>query len=76
MPVALGSTALTETFVPQARARAMPVLRAGHTAGFVWGFTAAQYPRTVLRVRFTDDDGLDWEIGNDLQLKKLDYRDW
>jgi hypothetical protein len=76
MPVAFGSSGMAETFVPQARASTMPVLRAGHKAGFAWGFTVAQYPRILLRVRFTDDAGLHWEIGNDLQVKKLDYRNW
>lgn len=76
MTVALGSNATAERFVPQARASTMPVLRAGHTAGFVWGFAAAQYPRLLSWVRFTDDAGLYWEITTDLHLEKLARRDW
>jgi hypothetical protein len=45
MPFALGSNAQVETFVPQELADTKPVLRAGHTAGFAWGFTVARYPR-------------------------------
>ena len=54
----------------------MPVLRAGHTAGFVWSFTAAQYPRLLAWIRFTDDAGLHWEIDTALHLEKLKRRDW
>jgi hypothetical protein len=54
----------------------MPVLGAGHRAGFVWGFTAAHYLRPMTWVRFTDDADLSWEIDTHLHLKKLDKRDW
>jgi hypothetical protein len=76
VPVALGANAQVETFVPQARASTMPVLRAGRKAGFAWDFTAAQYPRFLSWVRFTDDVGLHWEITTDLHLKKLTRREW
>jgi hypothetical protein len=76
MPYALGSTTTAEAFVLQARASTMPVLRAGHKGAFVWGFTAALYPRLLSWVRFTDDAGLHWEITTDLHLRKLPKRDW
>ena len=69
-------TAREETFVFQARASTMPVLRAGYKAAFAWGFTAAQYPNLLVWVRFTDDAGLRWEISTDLHLEKLTGRDW
>jgi hypothetical protein len=68
VPYVLGPGAKAETFVPQVRASTMPVLRAGHTGGFVWGFTSAQYPRLLSWVRFTDDAGLHWEVTTDLHL--------
>jgi hypothetical protein len=74
--VGLGSTARVETFVPQAHASTMPVLRAGRKAGFAWSFPVAQYPRLLSWVRFTDDAGRHWEITTDLHLKKLPRRDW
>lgn len=76
--VSLGqnSGATAETFVFQANADTMPVLRAGHTAGFVWAFTLARYPEIVPTVRFTDDAGLHWQIDADLHLEKLAERDW
>jgi hypothetical protein len=73
---ALGSTARAQTFVPTERSSTMPVLRAGQTAAFVWGFTAALYPRLISWVRFTDDAGLHWEIDTSLHLEKLAKRDW
>ncbi len=63
-------------FVLGEHASTMPVLRAGHKAAFVWGFTAARYPRVITWVRFTDDAGLHWEIDTGLHLKKLDHRVW
>jgi hypothetical protein len=59
---ALGSTAQAQAFVPTERSSTMPVQRAGQTAAFVWGFTAALYPRLISWVRFTDDAGLHWQI--------------
>jgi hypothetical protein len=58
------------------RTHTMPVLRAGRTASFVWGFTIARYPRFLSWVRFTDDAGLHWEIDTSLHLTRLDKRDW
>jgi hypothetical protein len=72
----LGVGARGETFVFQSRDSTMPLLRAGHTAGFVGSFTASQFPGIVPTVRFTDDAGMDWEIGADLHLQKLGKRDW
>jgi hypothetical protein len=74
MHIAAGAQA--EVFVPQDRSSTMPILRAAHTAGFVWGFTAAQYTRLLSWVRFTDDAGLHWEIYTSLHLRKLKRRDW
>jgi hypothetical protein len=34
-----------------------------------------QYPDAWLTARFTDDAGLHWQIGHDLDLKKLANRD-
>lgn len=73
---AVGITAQAQTFVPVERSSTMPVLRAGQTAAFVWGFTAAMYPRFISWVRFTDDAGLHWEIDQSLHLEKLAARDW
>ena len=67
---------MREPFKAQGRDRSMPVLRARHTAEFVWSFTAAQYPRLLLWVRFTDDAGLHWEIDTSLHLQQLKHRDW
>jgi hypothetical protein len=74
--VGLGSKASVETFEPQAHASTMPVLRAGHKAGFAWAFAAARYPRFLSWVRFTDDAGLHWQVTTDLHLEKLANRDW
>lgn len=71
-----GSGATAETFVFHANADTIPVVRAGHTAGFVWAFTLARYPEIVPTVRFTDDAGLDWQINADLHLERLKERDW
>lgn len=76
VPVALKLSGRDENFKPQGHASNMPVLRAGRKAGFVWGFTIADYPSIVPRVRFTDDAGLSWEITADLHLHNLDRRDW
>lgn len=73
---AFGSTAQAQTFVPTERSSTMPVLRAGQTAAFIWGFTTALYPRLISWVRFTDDAGLHWEIDTSLHLEKLAKRDW
>jgi len=67
---------VAETFVFQANADTMPVLKSGHTAGFVWGFTLARYPEIAPTARFTDDAGLHWQINCDLHLEKLAERDW
>jgi hypothetical protein len=76
MPMALGPGTQVETFVPKARVSTMPVLRAGHGAGFEWDFTVARYPRFLVWVRFTDDVSLHWEVTTDLHLQKLARRDW
>jgi hypothetical protein len=74
--LALGPGAQAETFVVEAHASTKPVLRAGTRAWFAWNFPAADYPRLLSWVRFTDDAGLHWEITTDLHLKKLPKRDW
>jgi hypothetical protein len=68
--------ATDETFVFRSNAETMPVLRAGHTAGFVWAFTVDRYPEILPTVRFTDDAGLHWQINADLHLERLTERDW
>lgn len=75
-PYNLGPNVQGQAFVPAERSSTMPVLRAGRTAAFVWGFTTALYPRLIPWVRFTDDAGLHWEIDTSLHLKKLNHRDW
>lgn len=62
-------------FIERGSGSTMPVLRAGMKAGFAWS-GAAEYPRIVWTVRFTDDAGRHWEIDTDLHLRKLDHRDW
>jgi hypothetical protein len=74
MPI--GPEAQDEAFEVQERGDTMPVLRAGHKAGFVWDVPNVLYPRIIPWARFTDDAGLHWEITADLHLKKLDRRDW
>jgi hypothetical protein len=53
----------------------MPLVRAGQTAGFVFGVDDKQHPGARITARFTDDAGLPWQIDPDLHLKKLDDRD-
>lgn len=71
-----GDWSMTDTFVFKANADTMPVLRSGHKAGFVWGFTLDRYPEIVPTARFTDDAGLHWQINADLHLERLAERDW
>lgn len=65
-----------EAWELQEHGTTMPVLRAGHKAGFIWSFTAAKFPMFSIWVRFTDDAGLHWQITTDLHLEKLASRDW
>ena len=68
--------AQAEAFVFQARDHSVPVLKAGHKAALVWGFTALQYPHVITWVRFTDDADLQWEVDTALHVRELDPRDW
>jgi hypothetical protein len=74
--VHIASNVRSEVFVAGQRSSSLTVVRAGHTAAFIWPFTIARYPNPQFTTRFTDDAGLHWQIDNDLHLKKLDNRDW
>lgn len=51
------------------------LIRAGLVFGFRFPFSVVDYPDARMKVRFTDDAGLHWQIDHDLHLEKLDNRD-
>jgi hypothetical protein len=60
---------------PRQGGRAL-LIRAGQTFGFRFPFPVVDHPDALMKVRFTDDAGLHWEIDSDLRLVKLAGRDW
>jgi uncharacterized membrane protein len=52
------------------------VIRAGGRAGFQFAWNKVNMPEGQAVVRFTDDAGLHWQLGQDLHLQKLAARDW
>lgn len=52
------------------------LVRSGAKFGFQTTIRAADHGVARMKVRFTDDAGLHWEIDPDLHLSKLDARDW
>ncbi len=52
-----------------------PLIRAGQTFGFRFPFPFGDHPDARMKVRFTDDAGLHWQIDHDLHLEKLEHRD-
>ncbi len=54
-----------------------PLIRAGQAFTFRFSFPFADHPDARIKVRFTDDAGLRWQIDHDLHLEKLEDRnDW
>ena len=53
----------------------IPLLRAGETGSFVFAVSTEQDPEAQVRLRFTDDAGVHWQIDHNLHLEKLDNRD-
>ena len=47
----------------------------GERFGFKFPFPVEDHPDALVKVRFTDDAGLQWEIGHDMHLEKLENRD-
>jgi hypothetical protein len=52
------------------------LIRAGGKSGFQTSFQVADHGAARMKVRFTDDAGLYWEIDPDLHLARLETRDW
>jgi hypothetical protein len=53
----------------------VPLIPAMSKFVFEFPITFEGYPNALVKVRFTDDAGLDWEIDDNLHLTKLDPRD-
>jgi hypothetical protein len=51
------------------------LIRAGQTFGFRFPFPFVDHPDARMKVRFTDDAGLHWQIDHDMHLEKLEHRD-
>lgn len=76
LQVPIASDATDEMFVFAANSSCRDLLDAGDNAAFAWGFEVERYPNPQFNIRFKDDREVDWEVGNDRRLKKLDSRDW
>jgi hypothetical protein len=54
----------------------LAMIRVGQCFEFRFAMPVAGNPDAKIKVRFTDDFGLHWQIDNDLHLEPLGERDW
>jgi hypothetical protein len=74
--VGIASAASALTFQDPKLGDRVPLIRAGDRFGFKTSIPVADNAVARMKVRFTDDAGLHWEIDPDLHLAKLASRDW
>ncbi len=74
IPIAEGQLAVLQE--PRASGH-LPFIRAGLRFGFQFPFPANDHLEAQMKVLFTDDAGLHWQIDSDLHLERLKTRhDW
>ena len=76
LPDATAQSASVPVFREPKLSDRVPLIRAGSRFGFQTPLPVADHGAAWIKVRFTDDAGLHWEIDSDLHLAKLASRDW
>jgi hypothetical protein len=74
--VGMGSNAGALLFNAPKLGDRVPLIRAGETFGFKTSIPAADHGAARMKIRFTDDAGVHWDVDPDLHLEKLNHRDW
>jgi hypothetical protein len=74
--VGMGSNANALVFKAPKLGDRVPLIRAGESFGFKTSIPAADHGAARMKIRFTDDAGMHWDVDPDLHLEKLDARDW